>query len=184
MSRIDVSRYTKKFHKTLIESSNPRYNRIRAALAGEQSYFTGKPCKNGHIDHRNTSTGHCKTCIREYFAKNSKAMYDKTTGWVSKNPGKRRETLRKSGAKRRSQKLGAGGEYSSEEIAELLARQKRKCANCKKSIAKKFHADHIMPLALGGWNGIRNIQLLCPPCNLKKWAKHPIDWAQENGRLL
>lgn len=41
-----------------------------------------------------------------------------------------------------------------------------------------------MPLARGGGNGIGNIQLLCPPCNLRKGSKDPIKWAQKNGRLL
>ena len=41
-----------------------------------------------------------------------------------------------------------------------------------------------MPVALGGGSEITNIQLLCEPCNLAKHAKHPIEWAQQMGRLL
>jgi 5-methylcytosine-specific restriction endonuclease McrA len=41
-----------------------------------------------------------------------------------------------------------------------------------------------MPLARGGTNHRRNIQILCPSCNLRKGWKHPIDFAQEMGRLL
>jgi hypothetical protein len=29
-----------------------------------------------------------------------------------------------------------------------------------------------------------NVQLLCPPCNLKKHAKDPIQFMQERGFLL
>ena len=184
MSDTDVTRRTEKFHNTIISTENPHYSRVKARIAGEQAYFTGKPCKKGHMDWRNTSTGQCKTCMREYFHNNPKAYYDKTAGWVAKNPMKRREALRKSDAKRRSQKLGNGGEYTAEEIDALFKKQRGKCANCNSSILKSYHADHIMPLALGGENYIKNIQLLCPPCNLRKWAKHPIDWARENGRLL
>jgi 5-methylcytosine-specific restriction endonuclease McrA len=46
------------------------------------------------------------------------------------------------------------------------------------------HVDHILPLALGGDNRRKNIQLLCPTCNLSKGAHHPIDHAQRNGLLL
>jgi 5-methylcytosine-specific restriction endonuclease McrA len=44
--------------------------------------------------------------------------------------------------------------------------------------------DHIMPLARGGKHSPANIQLLCPPCNLRKSAKHPIDYMRQLGWLL
>ena len=40
------------------------------------------------------------------------------------------------------------------------------------------------PLALGGSNDKANLQLLCPTCNAKKSAKHPIDFMQSRGLLL
>ncbi|MEV4606157.1 HNH endonuclease [Neorhizobium sp. LMR1-1-1.1] len=67
-----------------------------------------------------------------------------------------------------------------------MRRQKYRCAECGASVRKttERHVDHIMPLSRGGSNGKQNLQVLCPPCNLKKAAKHPIDFAQERGRLL
>jgi 5-methylcytosine-specific restriction endonuclease McrA len=62
--------------------------------------------------------------------------------------------------------------------------QKSKCACCGKSLKHSYHLDHIMPIALGGTNTDDNVQLLTPSCNLRKSAKHPDDWARENGRLL
>lgn len=47
-----------------------------------------------------------------------------------------------------------------------------------------YHVDHIQPLALGGSNDKTNLQLLCPTCNTKKSAKHPIDFMQSRGLLL
>lgn len=41
-----------------------------------------------------------------------------------------------------------------------------------------------MPLAKGGEHTPFNIQLLCPRCNVRKSAKHPVDFMQENGYLL
>ena len=60
-----------------------------------------------------------------------------------------------------------------------------KCPNCKAKLALTgHHLDHITPLSRGGLNVDGNVQLLCPPCNLTKAAKDPIEWAQQNGRLL
>jgi hypothetical protein len=38
-------------------------NRKAAIAAGLSKYFTGKPCKNGHISPRYTASGTCETCI-------------------------------------------------------------------------------------------------------------------------
>jgi 5-methylcytosine-specific restriction endonuclease McrA len=38
--------------------------RKAAREAGEKLYFTGKPCKQGHVDHRITINGYCRACSR------------------------------------------------------------------------------------------------------------------------
>jgi hypothetical protein len=35
-----------------------------AARAGEATYFTGQPCRHGHLSDRYTSTGNCTECLR------------------------------------------------------------------------------------------------------------------------
>lgn len=78
-----------------------------------------------------------------------------------------------------------GGVLSANLAAKLLKLQLCSCASCKCDLSKSgHHLDHIMPLALNGQNIDSNIQLLCPDCNRKKNAKDPIEWAQQNGRLL
>lgn len=92
------------------------------------------------------------------------------------------------GRNRRARKISADGSHTASDVSALFNAQRGLCANCRtklfKSGAKKYHVDHIMPLALGGSNWPANLQCLCSTCNLKKSAKDPFKWAAENGRLL
>lgn len=70
-------------------------------------------------------------------------------------------------------------------IGRLERLQRWRCAGCACDLKTSGHElDHIVPLALDGEHVDHNMQLLCPPCNREKNAKHPIDWAQSRGRLL
>jgi 5-methylcytosine-specific restriction endonuclease McrA len=100
--------------------------------------------------------------------------------WRKANPEKARAVK----AARKARKLGNGGRHTGDQIKLMLISQKLKCPNCRKSIKRRYHVDHVVPLSLGGSNDISNIQLLCPSCNLAKRAKPPEVWARENGRLL
>jgi 5-methylcytosine-specific restriction endonuclease McrA len=53
-------------------------SRAEARAAGLQTFFTGKPCKHGHIDLRRTSNGACRTCVN---ARNA--------AWLKDNPDSR-----------------------------------------------------------------------------------------------
>lgn len=49
-----------------------------------------------------------------------------------------------------------------------------KCASCGKECDQDdYHVDHIKPHSKGGATSIKNGQLLCPTCNLKKGNKTP-----------
>lgn len=105
-------------------------------------------------------------------------------GYISKAMRKYRglhpERVREQKLKRRN----VSGEFSRQDILNLLIAQKRRCVNCNIKLDNSYHVDHIMPIKLGGNNDKKNLQILCKSCNLKKNAKHPIDWARENGRLV
>jgi hypothetical protein len=47
---------------------NERKERTEARLAGAKTYFTGKPCKNGHVSPRYTVSGDCIACRSEWNA--------------------------------------------------------------------------------------------------------------------
>jgi 5-methylcytosine-specific restriction endonuclease McrA len=145
--------------------------RRKDALAqGLRRYFTGKPCKAGHVAERFTN-GNCVACepakVRQY-------------GWSKKNPERHLEHCRRAAEKfdrdkrnaitrnYRAKKRLAGGTHTAEDIAEIFKLQRGRCAYCKKKLGKKYDVDHIKPVAKGGSNHRRNLQLTCPTCNHKK----------------
>ena len=50
--------------------------RLAAVAAGETTYFTGLPCRHGHVAARYVRTTHCLECTRLYAKR-----------WADKNPG-------------------------------------------------------------------------------------------------
>ena len=61
-------------------------------------------------------------------------------------------------------------EFSKQERAAIHKKAGGKCANCAASAAK-FHVDHVVPLASGGSNDDKNLQILCIPCHATKSAR-------------
>lgn len=111
---------------------------------------------------------------RETYAVDAKAYYEK----------KRDEFIAR--AEERQRKLSERGKYTAEDVATLYANQCGRCAGCaieientrSRSAKRGFEVDHVMPVKLGGSNLPENLQLLCRPCNRKKHAKHPEEWAR------
>lgn len=86
---------------------------------------------------------------------------------------------------RRSRKAASGGRLSTDIVAQLMKLQRCRCAVCRSDLNEVGkHLDHIVPLSAGGANADDNVQLLCPDCNVRKGAKHPVDFMQQRGYLL
>lgn len=166
----------------------PEINYQDAKANGDTYYFTGKPCKNGHVDKRLTSDCGCMQCKYmgklEYRSKpeNKIKASDYSKKWRRENPEKNAAQARLYSSRKR----GADGAYTGDDVKGILKRQKYKCAEptCGVNLNDVgHHVDHIMPLALGGSNWPKNLQCLCPDCNRKKSSMHPLDWAKKKGRL-
>jgi len=71
--------------------------------------------------------------------------------------------------RRRARAVAASGRFTAGEWRALKAKYGFRCLCCGKVEPEvKVTADHVIPLASGGGNGIDNIQPLCGPCNSRK----------------
>lgn len=131
-----------------------------------------------------------------YRAANPEKMRALTAAWEAANPERVRalkaawfaanpEAKRIADQNRRARQRAAGGKLSPGLTEKLFKLQRGKCAcGCKQPLGDDYHMDHRMPLVLGGTNTDDNMQLLRKRCNLKKGAKHPVNFMQQRGFLL
>jgi 5-methylcytosine-specific restriction endonuclease McrA len=128
---------------------------------------------------------------KRWYDANYKAWYSKNREKVRKRQqdwfDRKRDHVRRLwviyGAERRA-KVGNRPRIKGKQLLGVLEKQKWKCAYCGASLRKSRHIDHIVPLSRGGGTELSNLQGLCPPCNLRKSAKDPIQFLQEIGLLL
>jgi 5-methylcytosine-specific restriction endonuclease McrA len=119
-----------------------------------------------------------------WYERNKERLKPLRAAWHQENyADKRKPKMVQNQANRRARLRASGGSHTLEQVMDLLAKQRGKCAVCRCKI-EKFHRDHITPLASGGSNDIFNIQLLCRPCNLNKKARDPVEYMQSKGFLL
>jgi 5-methylcytosine-specific restriction endonuclease McrA len=110
-----------------------------------------------------------------------KTVRERTRRWRANNPDAERAIK----ARRRAKELNAEGTFTAADVREIGKLQRNRCARCREALkGKKVHLDHITPLARGGQNDRRNLQLLCAPCNLSKGDRDPIDDMRTLGLLL
>lgn len=123
-----------------------------------------------------------RSTVRAWTAANRERKQVENAAWREAN-AERMKSLRaewkKANAHRirvhkatRRARARAGGSLSPNIVPTLMIAQAGRCALCTCTL-ERYHLDHIVPLVLGGTNTDGNVQLLCPPCNLRKGAKHP-----------
>lgn len=155
-------------------------------------------------------TGYCAACgsqkYHEWYEENKerKAAYGKSfyernidtirqydaSRWLNGKKERTREIVAANrdrynsyGQVHRAKKLAVGGVYTDEDVGRIRKAQRGRCAVCREKLTR-YHVDHITPLAAGGTNEARNIQLLCPSCNVRKFKTDPIVFMQRRGFLL
>lgn len=196
------------------DNARPIISRQEAKEAGLTRYFIARPCPKGHIAERLVSNYGCVVCgdIRRtaYERADPEKKRAQFKSWYDRNRDARatlkaaqrladpeihrarykrwaeanHEHVLANVRRRQVRKKEAVGRYTGTEIRDLFKRQGGKCAYCRTPLKKGYHADHIIPISKGGSNWISNIQLTCSECNHRKWAKDPLTWARQLGRLL
>lgn len=80
----------------------PRPYRLNPALQdaiknGDKTYFTGKPCKHGHIAQRRVSTRVCVQCCKEIYHAKDRESYRNADNTFSRQFSARRQRAKKLG---------------------------------------------------------------------------------------
>lgn len=163
--------------KTAIEQGLPRY-------------FTGKPCKHGHVSERVTANKTCLTCANQ-TANRSKAKnmakYTKTSlDWARKNPEKTAQYQRASNARNpgrrnrltanyRNAKAKRMPKWLSEDDLWMIQEAYHLASLRQEATGFSWHVDHIVPLRGEFVSGLHvpwNLQVIPGQENVRKGNRH------------
>lgn len=142
--------------------------RMNALIAGDKTYFTGKPCKRGHIAPRRAN-GTCISCQKVHHA----------TRYAEAPPG---YFVEKARLRRHADPVRAAAQdrkYKRTPRARITQREKKgrrrarlqRCVCCTPEQFRRIYeaadwmaceVDHRIALALGGAHCTENLQLLSP----------------------
>ncbi|HIF9411838.1 TPA: hypothetical protein ACX6R8_003765 [Photobacterium damselae] len=127
--------------------------RAEAKALGVKHYFTGKPCKNGHIDKRRIS-GDCLLCAREQHKKHRKKNREKINergrkyrennhGEILERERKRREDnrekVREQARKWREDNLEKARKASRESQRKYTEKNREKISDRQRKYREKYH---------------------------------------------
>ena len=110
------------------------FTRKEARQEGLMYYFTGKPCKRGHICKRKTSSGSCVKCCTGYTKK-----------WYDNNPGKKSEYDKKYYDEHQEDLVNYRKQYyeeNKETILEKCRESYQKDPEPIKARSRKYHHLH------------------------------------------
>ena len=166
---------------------------------GVLHYFTGKPCKRGHVVKRHVSDRTCIECTKRWKEANPDKVREAIRRWKEENPDKAREAVRRwkkanqnkererkrrwseanpdknnaKEARRRATKKNATPSWANQE---KIKRFYTKSKEFEQSTGLKHHVDHIYPLKsdfLCGLHVESNLQILTAEENC---SKHNREW--------
>ena len=158
---------------------------------GLKFYFTGKPCKNGHIAERQVSNRSCCMCLSEnykkwystgyseYCSKNKNKIRKNASSWLQKNKDKANAKT----AMRRALKIQRTPKWLDKED-QWLINEAYSLAQLRTNLFKTlWTVDHIVPLngeTVSGLHVPWNLQVIPSNLNYSKAAKW--NWDSQNWK--
>lgn len=137
-------------------------------------------CQAAAKEWRQKNPDRARAIARKWAQNNADAMRE----WREANPAKVKAYAALNKSRRRARIEATPGHFTKSDIDRIRRLQAGKCAYCKASLESGYHIDHIVALCRGGTNFPSNLQLCCGPCNVRKSARDPIEFAQSIGYLL
>lgn len=160
--------------------------RAAAKERGLLRYFTGKPCKHGHVSERVTVNGTCYECqkdiTRKYAAAHPETIQEKNRAFYRANPEVCRAASRRYGrenpayvrantAARRAARVGATPKWADKAAIQGFYEDARWFTEVT---GKVHHVDHIVPLRGKNVCGLHvhwNLEVIPATDNLSKGNK-------------
>lgn len=129
--------------ETHILYAGPIVTRATAAAAGETRYFTGKPCKHGHLCQRRVIGAACVECADIRRNRIPGANYARVRAWRALHPEARREEARRYRAKYPEKRAATSKRWRERHIEKVRPIEAEKARNRRKSNpeAQKLRTD-------------------------------------------
>jgi 5-methylcytosine-specific restriction endonuclease McrA len=160
--------------------------RAEAFASGADRYFTGLPCKHGHVAERYVS-GSCVACREGYYRSRAPHIVAAARRHRRENReaiGERRRahyaaTKARRGPLRiayfklhwfaaRAQNLRGTGHATARDLGAMWKRQRGRCALTGRRLDRTAEIDHIIPRALGGRDTPANLRWVVKSANRAK----------------
>jgi 5-methylcytosine-specific restriction endonuclease McrA len=163
-----------------VKSTLKRMDAIRA-YAKEYYWRNTEKVSEKRKEFREKNKERLVAAVRKWRANNVNHVRQYNKKYKQENS----ELVRVHVQNRRALRVADGNKLSTNIADTLFKKQRGRCIGCRASLRKTgYHIDHVIALSRGGTNTDSNVQLLCPPCNQAKHAKHPVEFMQSRGFLL